>query len=89
MSPLGTNLIFSSPLGLLRFQEFLSFLFILKLSYSKPLYSTLSYASTVNIQEVIKFYNPGNKSFETDLTKDPVLTYKLSFQNPYAEGMQV
>ena len=64
--PWRTNLIISSPLGLLRFQELVSFLFIMKLSYSKPLYSTLNYASAVNIQEVMKFYNLGNKSFETD-----------------------
>ena len=50
VDPLGTNLIFLSPLGLLKFQGFLSFLSILKWSYSKPFYSTLSYASTANIQ---------------------------------------
>ena len=37
--PLGINLTFSSPLGLLKLQDFLSFLFILKLSYSKPFHS--------------------------------------------------
>ena len=45
---------------------FLSFLFILKLSYSKPSYSTLNYASTTNIEEVMRFYNLGDKTFETD-----------------------
>ena len=38
--PLGISLTFSSPLGLLKFQDFPSFLFILKLSYSKPFHST-------------------------------------------------
>ena len=41
---------------------------MLKLSYSKPFYNTLYYASTANIIEVMKFYNPGNKSFETDFS---------------------
>ena len=46
----------------------LGLLFILKLSFSKPFYSTLNYASTTNIEEVIEFYNLGNGSFETDLS---------------------
>ena len=45
---------------------FLSFLFILKLSYSKPFYNTLNYASAANIKEVMNFYNLGDKTFETD-----------------------
>ena len=57
---------FLSALGLLRFQDFLSFLFILKLSYSNPSYSTLNYASTAHTQEVMKFDNLGYKSFEID-----------------------
>ena len=60
VSPFGTNLICLSPLGLLRFQCLLSFISILKFSYSKPFYSTLNYASTANIQEVMKFYSLGN-----------------------------
>ena len=44
----------------------MSFLFILKLSYSKPFHNTLNYASTANIEEVMKFYNLGHKTFETD-----------------------
>ena len=47
---------------------FLGFLFVLKLSYSKPFNSTLNYASTANIEEVIKFYNVDDKTFETDFT---------------------
>ena len=60
------NIIFSPTLGLLKFQDFLNFLYILKLSYSKPFYITLNYASTANFQEVMKFYDLGNESFETD-----------------------
>ena len=40
---------------------------MLKLPYSKPFHNTLNYASIANIEEVMKFYNPGDKSFETDL----------------------
>ena len=67
VGPLGTNLTFLSPLGLLRFRGFQIFLSILKLSYSKPFYSTLNYASTANIQEVRKFYNLGDKLFKQTL----------------------
>ena len=37
-----------------------------ELSYSKPFHNTLNYASTANIEEVMKFYNLGHKTFETD-----------------------
>ena len=57
-----------SPLGVLKFQDFLSFLSILKLSYSKPFHNTLNYASTANTEEVMKFYNQGNKRFEADFS---------------------
>ena len=33
---------------------------------NKPFYNTLNYASTANIEEVMKFYNLGDKTFETD-----------------------
>ena len=39
---------------------------MLKLSYSTPFHNILNYASTANIEEVMKFYNPGDKTFETD-----------------------
>ena len=35
----------------------LGLLFILMLCYSKPFCNTLNYASTLNIEEVIEFYN--------------------------------
>ena len=47
----------------------MSFLYTLKLSYSKPFHNTLNYASTANIEEVMKFYNPGDRTFETDFRK--------------------
>ena len=66
VGPLGKNLKFLSPLGSLKFHDFLSFLFIQKLSYLKPFHNTLNYASSANIEEVMKFYNLGDKTFETD-----------------------
>ena len=68
VGPLGKSFNFLSPLGLLNFWDFLSFLFILKLSYSKPFYNTLNYASTANIEEGLMFYNLGDKTFETDFS---------------------
>ena len=66
VDPLEKTLLFLSPLGSLKFLDFLNFLFILKLPYSKPFHKTLNYAFTANIQEVMKFYNLGDKTFETD-----------------------
>ena len=68
VGPLGKNLNFLSPLGSLKFYVFLSFLFILKLSYSKPIRKILNYASTANIEELTKFYNLCDKTFETDFS---------------------
>ena len=66
VGPLGKNLNFLSFLGSLKFQDCLSFLFILKLSYSNPFHNSLNYASTANMEEVMKIYNLGDKTFETD-----------------------
>ena len=41
---------------------------MLKLSYSKPFHNNLKYASTANIEEVVKFYNLGDKTFKTDFS---------------------
>ena len=43
-------------------------MFILKLSYSEPFHDTLNYASTANIEEVMKFRNLGDKTFETEFS---------------------
>ena len=56
-------------LGIAKIQDFLSFQFILKLSFSKLFHNTLNYASlNANIEEVMKFYNLSNKTFETDFS---------------------
>ena len=39
-----------------------------KLSCSRPFHNTLNYASTANIEEVMKFYNLDDKAFETDFS---------------------
>ena len=39
---------------------------MLKLSHSKPFHNTSNYASAANIEEVMKFYNLGDKTFKTD-----------------------
>ena len=68
VSLLGEKFIFSTPLGLPEFYEFVNFLFIFILCPStKAFQNILNYASTSNNREVMKFYNLDNKSFETDI----------------------
>ena len=38
------------------------------MSYAKPFHNTLNYASTANIEEVMKLYNLGHKTFEADFS---------------------
>ena len=40
----------------------------MKLSFSKPFCIIFNYGSTANIEEVMKFYNLGDKTFETDFS---------------------
>ena len=53
-------------LGIAKISEILKLLLIFKFAFSKPFWNNLNNASTANIREVMKFYNVGNKSFETD-----------------------
>ena len=46
---------------------------MLMLSFSKTLQNILNCASTSNVQEGMKFYNLGYKSFETDVRFHPGL----------------
>ena len=80
---MGKTLSFLSPLGSLKFWDFLRFLFILKLSYSKPFHNTLNYASTANIDEVMEFYNLGGKTFETDFSSARYLVSIFYFQDHF------
>ena len=76
VGPLGKNLSCLSSLGSLKFQNFLNFLFILTFPppppppppYLRPFRITLDYASIANIEELMKFYNLGDKTFETDFS---------------------
>ena len=69
---------FLSPLRLLKFWDFLSFLFIMMVPYSKPLYNTLNYASTANILEVSKFYNVGDKRLEIDCSRQSLILLTMT-----------
>ena len=55
-------------LGIAEILGFSEHSFILKLSYSEPFHNTLNYSSAANIEEVMKFYNLGDKTFETDFS---------------------
>ena len=47
---------------------------MLKVSYSKSFHNILNYVSAANIKEVMKFYNLGDKTFETDFNM-----FRISF----------
>ena len=66
VGPLGKNLNLFVSLGIAKILGFSEFSLYTKLSYSKPFHNTLNYASTANIEEVMKFYNLDDKTFETD-----------------------
>ena len=64
VGPLGKNLKSFVSLGM---AEILGFSELyLSCPTKKPFHNTLNYASTANIEEVTKFYNLGDKTFETD-----------------------
>ena len=50
----------------------------MKLSYSKPFLNALNYASTSNIEELMKFHNLIDKTFETDFY---FVGVRFAFQN--------
>ena len=66
VGPLGKNLNFFVSLGIAEFLGFSELSVYTEIAYSKPFHNTLKYASTANIEEVMKFYNLGHKTFETD-----------------------
>ena len=67
VSLLGEKFLFLTPLGQPKFHEFLNFLPIFHIVLSKTFHNNLNYACTSNIRELIKFYNIGDESSETDL----------------------
>ena len=76
VSVLREKFIFLTPLGQQKFQQFSNFLCTFMLSLSLTFQNNLNYASTLNIREVVKFYNLGNKSFEIDFSFDRQRSYK-------------
>ena len=65
VGPLGKNLNFFVSLGIADILGFSELSVYKTLSYSKHFDNTLNYASTANIEEVMKFYNLGHKTCET------------------------
>ena len=66
VGPLGKHLNFFVSLRIaeiLGFSELSVYTEVVLLNF----HSTLNYASAANIEEVTKFYNLGDKTFETDL----------------------
>ena len=49
------------------------------LSFWKTFQNILNYASTSNIQEDMKFYNIGDKSFETDFSIAQLIVFHAIF----------
>ena len=62
------ELSFLTSLGQQNVYEFLNLLCKFMLSFSKTLQNNLSHSFTLNIREVMKFYNLGNQSLETDFS---------------------
>ena len=63
---LGKNLKFFVSLGIAEILGFSELSVYAEKVQLKPFHNTLNYASTANIEEVMKFYNLGDKTFETD-----------------------
>ena len=67
---LGEKFTFLTPMGQPKFPGVSHFLFIFN---DVLLINFLNYAFTSSIREVIKFYNLGDKTFETDFRKNQFL----------------
>ena len=51
------------------------------LSFWKTFQNILNYASTSNIQEDMKFYNIGDKSFETDFSIAQLIVFRAIYDS--------
>ena len=60
---------------------------MLKLSYSKSFHNTLNYAFTANIEEVMKFYNPGKKTFEADFNTEIQYTATMHIDHYFVHNL--
>ena len=65
VGPLGKNFVSLGITDILGFSELSVYTEVVLL---KPIRNILYYASTGNIEEVMKFYNLGDKTFETDFS---------------------
>ena len=61
MGPLGKNFIFFVSFGIVEILGFSELSVVLLKTFPEH-----NYASTANIEEAMKFYNLGDKTFETD-----------------------
>ena len=68
---LGEKFPFSTPLGQPNFQK----------SQTNNNSITLSYASTSNLREVIKFYNLSDKTFETDFSSQSSIVCSFDYNS--------
>ena len=65
---LGENLHFFVSLGIAEILRFSELSVYTEIVLIKPFHNTLNYTCTANIEEVMKFYNLGHKTFETDFS---------------------
>ena len=66
--PWRKNLNFLVSLGITEILGFSELSVYTEVVLSKPFHNTLNYVSAANIEEVMKFYNLGDKTFETDFS---------------------
>ena len=74
VGPLGKNLSFFVSLGIAEFLGFSELSVYTEIVLLKTFHNASNYASTANIEEVMKFYNLGNKTFETDFNSACLLS---------------
>ena len=65
---LGENLNILVFLGIAEIFGFSDLSVYTEIGLLKPFHKALNYASTANIEEVMKLYNPGDKTFEADFS---------------------
>ena len=81
VGPLETNLTYFVSLGIAEISRCFKLSIYSEVFLLKTFFSTWNYASTLNIGEVVKFYNLGNKTFETDFILLPTLFHLKTLHN--------
>ena len=82
VGPLGKNLNFFVSLGIAEILGFSELSVYSEIALLKT-FPQHNYASTANIEEVMKVYNPGDKTFETDFNFMNVCRLLLSSSLSY------